>query len=206
MQCGGAVYARVPADGAARLDEAIRKVRTRPERGPLGVLLFTAGEHEVALVDRWGKSDDMPHWSEGPDLTTAAELAALSRQVGEVTAYYEVDDGDSFGVYGAWRDGALVRSLVRMDGEWQTAEGAPQAWEALLFDAPALERALSDAREDGEDEAAVREAFAAGHIMRGGRWPRPPVLRALLAGLRAPADHGRWPKRREALQQLAAPR
>lgn len=205
MQCGGAVYARVPAEGVSRLEEAIRKVRTRLERGPLGVLLFTAGEHDVALVDRWGKSDDMPHWSEGPDLTSAAQLAALSREVGEVTAYYEVDDGDSLGVYGTWRDGALVRGLVRGDDEWMHVEGTPQPWEAALFAPAALERALSDARLDGDDEDAVRAAVAAGQLVRGSRWPRPPVLRALLTGLRAPADHGRWPRRRDALKQLGAP-
>lgn len=208
MQSSGAVYAKVGAGGVEQLERAIVAARAaRPARGPLGVLAFTPGEHAFALVDRWGKSDDMPHWSEGPDPAQATELTALSRDAGEVVGFYEVDEGTEFAVYAHWRDGALARALVWGDGEWMRAEGEPQAWEAPLFGAEGLEQALADAREDGHDEADVRAAYAKGRIEAGARWPRPGfaphLTRAVLGALRAPAWGVQpWPRRRDVVAAL----
>jgi hypothetical protein len=189
MQSGGAVYARVPAGGVTALEEAIKKVRNPGlSRGPLGVVVHTPGQSDFAVVDRWGKSDDMPRWSEGPDLSQAEELVALSREVGEVIAYFDVEDGDLVLVYGHWRDGALMRSLVRLEGEGYAVTGTPEPWEAELFSAPALERALRMVREDGGDEAPVRAAFASGHIAQGARWPAPPIIGVVMKVLKLP----RW--------------
>jgi hypothetical protein len=207
MQCGGAVYARVPADGGVtRLGEAIGKARAPgpAQRGPLGVLAHTPGQSDFALVDRWGKSDDMPRWAEGPDLSKTEELVALSREVGEVIAYYDVDDGDGMLVYGHWRDGALVRSLLRLEGEGWDVTGTPEPWEAGLFTADALERAAQEVSDDGGDEAAVRAAFAGGHISAGARWPRPPIITAMMKALRLPSwGFQPWPRRREEVTRLS---
>lgn len=203
MQCGGAVYARVPAGGVTALDEAIKKVRDRAlSRGPLGVLAHTPGQSEFAVVDRWGKSDDMPRWAEGPDLSKTEELAALSKEVGEVIAYYDVDDGDGLLVLGHWRDGTLVRGLQRLE-EWADVRGTPEPWEAELFSTQALEQALQDIQEDGGDEEEVRAAFAGGHIAQGAQWPRPPVLRAMMKSLRLPSyGFQPWPRRADEVKRL----
>lgn len=205
MQCGGAVYARVPAEGVAKLEEAIKKVRAPlPHRGPLGVLAHTPGQSDFALVDRWGKSDDMPRWAEGPDLSKTEELVALSKEVGEVIAYYDVEDGDAVLVYGHWRAGTLVRSLQRLEGEpWDVVTGTPEPWEAELFSAQALERALQFVRDDGGDEAPVRAGFAAGHIAQGARWPRPPIIGVMMKMLKLPRwGFTPWPRRSEELKKL----
>jgi len=111
----------------------------------IGVLGFDPAQR-FALVDRWGKSDDMPRWAEGPDLGRATELADLSKAVGEVVAFYEVEDGGDLGVYGVWRDGALVRSLVRLE-TW-SAQGTPQPWEARFI---AKVKAQDPDQADGPD-------------------------------------------------------
>lgn len=208
MEASGAVYARIPAGGLAALEAAVREARPSSRRSsPLGVLAGDPAAHAFALVDRWGKSDEMPVWSEGPDLSKAPELAALSRAVGEVVALYEIDDGQSLGVYGAWRDGALVRGLVRGDGEWMDVEGEPQAWEVGLFSAAAQAEALAVAEEDGQDPGPIEAAFAGGRVTQGAAYPAPLAMaRVIREALRAPAyGFQPWPRRSELIKQLAAP-
>jgi hypothetical protein len=166
----------------------------------LGVVAFDPAVHAFALVDRWGKSDNMPDWSEEPDLSQADELAALSRDVGQVVAFYEIEEGSTSGVYGAWNDGELVRELEWADDQWVKVAGQPQSWEAPLFGTDELDSALEAARDDGRDEAEVRAAFAAGSIQSGAAWPVPQRMAVFIrTALRAPA-HGLepWPRRRAA--------
>lgn len=207
MECGGAVYARVPAGGLAALEDAIQRVRDPrwPGRGPLGVLACTLGQHDLALVDRWGKSDDMPRWAEGPDLSRAEELAALSQEVGEVIGYYDIEDGDQVLVYGHWKDGTLGRALCALEREWTHVQGTPEPWETDLFSSKALERALSAAQDDEQDEAPVRAAFESGRLTQGARWPRPAVIGALSKALRLPTYGSQpWPRRADAVKKLEA--
>ena len=146
METGGAVYAKIPGGGVAALEAAIREVRgKRLEEGPLGVVACDPAAHAFALVDRWGKGDDLPSWAEEPDLALATELAALSRHVGEVVAFFEIED--DFGVYALWRDGQLARELHWLAGAWAKVEGEAQAWEAGFFEARFLERALENVRD-----------------------------------------------------------
>lgn len=206
MDSGGAVYAKVPAGGAAALEAAIRRARPHPNTGPLGVLACDPARHAFALVDRWGRSDDMPRWAEGPDAARAAELAALSREVGEVVAFYEVEEGSLLGVYAVWREGALARELHCYEGEWTRVAGEPQPWEAPLFAPARLEQALQDARDDDRDEAPVRAAFAPGRLVEGARGPAPQRMAvAIREALRGP-PHGfqPWPRRRDVVMQLEA--
>ena len=205
MECSGAVYARIPPDGLPALESAVRQARRASRHAsPLGVIAGQPDLHGFAMVDRWGKSDDMPLWSEGPDLAQAPELVALSRAVGEVVAFYEIDEGSTFGVYGAWRDGALVRGLVWGDDEWMRVQGDPQSWEAGLFAPEALARALEDAREDGREEAPIEAGFASGRVTSGASQPAPRAMARLIReALRAPA-HGLqpWPRRTELVKRV----
>lgn len=200
MESSGAVYAKVPAGGVPALEAALGRAAAGRSSAFPGVIAHDPGG-AFALVDRWGKSDDLPGWAEGPDLAMAAELAALAREVGEVVAFYEIDDGASLGVYGAWRDGELVRGLVWSDGVWDTVVGEPQLWERPLFAGTALADALDDASVDGFDEVPVRAAFAVGHLGPGATAPAPRAMAAKIrAALGAPA-HGflPWPLRRDLL-------
>lgn len=198
MEAGGDMYARVPDKDPARLEAAIRAVRKVPTRGPLGVLKFDPAAHDFAVIDRWGKSDDVPSWSgkhaEGDD------LAALSREVGDVVAHYDVD-GTSHAELAHWHQGALVRSLSFGDGQWMTVEGTPQAWESAFFEG-AREQEMMDLFIDEPDkQAKVKAAFAARTIERGAQlpWPMPRVWQAL----RAPAwGFAPWPRRREVVAKL----
>ena len=203
MDSSGAVYAKVPTGGVAALEAAIETVRGRGfHAGPLGVLAFDPALHEYGIVDRWGRSDDMPAWSEGPDLNDARELRALSRLVGDVVAFYEVDEGLTTGVYGAWREGELVRALEWADDEWCRVEGEPQPWEAPLFAPERLAHALENAADDGQDEAAPRAAFAAGRIERGARWPAPDRMAVHIRTAHPGPAHGflPWPRRSDVVK------
>jgi hypothetical protein len=209
MECDGVVWARVPEAGVGRLNAEIAHIRAATSRrSPLQVQAFDAALHDLALVDRWGRSDDMPSWAEGPDFSDAPELAALSEVVGDVVAFYAVDEGSQLGVYGHWQRGALARGLVYANDEWCDVIGEPQPWEAPLFSPAHLARALEDTRDAGGDEAAVRAAFAAGHIEQGRAHPRPWVanltlLDAMVTSLRAPRwGFEPWPRRRDALKAL----
>lgn len=185
MECGGAVYARVPAGGLPALEAAVKAARANG--AAIGLLGPTTGPY--VLVDRWGTSDDMPRWAEGPDLSRADGLAALSKAVGEVVGFYEVEDGSQLGVYGAWRDGALARGLVWTEG-W-SAQGTPQPWEARFV---ARVKAEDPDQADGPDT-----------IEDGADGPRPGVVsvggqiwQALGAvGWGVPQP---WPRRRDALK------
>lgn len=204
MQAGGAVYARVPDGSVERLEAAIKAVRAGA-RGPLGVLKLVPGEHAFACVDRWGKSDDVPPFAERHDTVEAAkELAALSREVGEVVAFYEVEDGAEYGVYVHWRDGQVARHLGRTDGEWSHVVGEPQPWEAGLFAPERLEEVLQYAEDDGLGPDAVRAAFAAGRLAKGAALPRPHRIAELVArSLRAPLyGFQPWPRRRDEVKRL----
>jgi hypothetical protein len=203
MESGGAVYARVPAGGATALDAAIRQARgERLSEGPLGVIAYEPAGHAFALVDRWGRPDDMPAWAEESDLAMAKELVALSALVGEVVGFYEVED--STGLYAVWREGVLVRELVWTEAGWSRVEGEAQPWETGLFAPELLERALEDARDSGRDEAPIRESFGAGRIVVGATWPGPHRMAELIrTAIKAPA-HGLapWPRRRDVVKQL----
>lgn len=201
----GAVYARLPAGGREALVEALRRIATQ-RRQPvfLGVLAGEPGVQDFALVDRWGRQDDMPAWAAHLDLAVATELAGLSAAVGEVVACYDQDEGLTMGIYGAWRDGVLVRELLWQDGSWARVDGEPQPWEASSFTDAALAGSLD--RADAGEHAEVRAAFAARRFAPGARWPMPDQLvRGIIAACRAqPFGFQPWPPRREALAQ--APR
>ncbi|MGE0709726.1 MAG: hypothetical protein AB7N76_22105 [Planctomycetota bacterium] len=204
MSSGGAVYARVPAGGVVELEAAIRAARGgQRQRGPLGVLACEPG-HLFALVDRWGRGDDMPRWSEGPDPRLAEELAALSRAVGQVVAFFEVDEGEELGLYGVWQDGELTRWLVWCDGGWCEVEGEPQSWEGGLFTPERRAEAIEEARDWGGDPAAVEAAYASGRLVTGASAPRAREMALLIRTALAAPPYGvqPWPRRREALQQL----
>jgi len=204
MDCAGVVYAKVPPGGLPELERAVRDARTvSHDSGPLGVLACDPAIHRFAIVDRWGRSDDMPIWSEEPDLATASDLEALSRAVGEVVAFYEVEEGSSMGIYAAWRDGALVRDLEWFEDQWAKVEGEPQAWETPLFEAESLERSLERARDGGGSADDVKAAFATGIIEQGSPWPlneRMAVhIRTVLGG---PAyGFEPWPRRSEIVRK-----
>jgi tetratricopeptide (TPR) repeat protein len=196
MDSIGAVYAKVPAGGVSALDAAVREARgIGRNSSPLGVLAFDPAVHSFALVDRWGRPDDMPHWAEDPDPGLAVELAALSRMVGEVIALYEVDEGTTMGIYLAWRDGVLVRNLQWAADQWQCVEGEPQPWEATLFDPEALHTALKRA----DDKEQCRAMFDAGRIVRGASWPGPERISRNIRTVNPAPDFGfaPWPRRKE---------
>jgi hypothetical protein len=200
MESSGAVYARVPAGGLEALEAAMAEARAASRHSsPLGVLAFDPTCHTFAIVDRWGRSDSMPIWSEATDLAVARELVVLSRLAGEVVAFYEIEEGEQLGVYGAWRDGALVRELCWYETAWTKVVGEPQEWESPLFSAESLERALGRARDDGLEEAEVRAAFSAGRIAEGGAWPRPERLPVHIRTVHRGPAHGfqPWPRRAE---------
>lgn len=205
MECDGVVWARVPEGGVELLDQEIARIRQETgKNSPMKVLAFDPTQHAFALVDRWGKSDEMPDWAEGPDLSEAPELQALSKITGDVVAFYAVDEGSQLGVYGHWRDGSLVRSLVFADDQWCEVGGEPQAWEAPLFSAQALEQAL-----DSGDPEETQRIFAAGSITQGASLPRPDypgasLMTAIATTLRAPLwGFSPWPKRRDARKALS---
>ena len=196
MDSSGAVYAKVPAGGIAALATAIREARSiGRSSSPLGVLAVDPAVHSFAIVDRWGRSDDMPDWAEDPDLDLAVELAALSRQVGEVIAFYEVDEGTTWGIYAAWRDGMLVRSLQWAADRWECVEGEPQSWEAPLFGSEALQSALDYAR----DKEQVRSLFASKRITLNASWPRPEGVSVSIRTVNPAPAFGfmPWPRRKE---------
>jgi hypothetical protein len=204
MDSFGAVFARVPDGGVLALEAAIQSVRKAPVRGPLGVLAHEADEHDFAVVDRWGPSDDEPSWY--ARLDEPNELAALSALVGEVVAEYSIETDLCH--FAHWRDGELVRLLVWSDGAWETARGEPQAWEQALFTAPWREASLEVASEAGVDADAVDAAFAAGRVVAGSRWPTliTPDL-GMSATLRdnlrlPPFGFQPWPRRRDVVAKL----
>ena len=81
MDSSGAVYAQVPAGGVDALEAGVREARLIGRNSsPLGVLAYDPAVHSFALVDRWGRPDDMPHWAEDPDLELAKELAEKLKQ------------------------------------------------------------------------------------------------------------------------------
>lgn len=197
----GVVYAKVPVGGETALDAAVKAARgVSKHSSPLGVLALDPAQHAFAIVDRWGHRDDMPMWAEEPDLSSALELFALSEAVGEVVAFFDVDDGTEFGVYGAWKHGELVRELMWAGDHWATVEGAPQPWEAPLFAPESLARALEYPQ---GPESDIRAAFAAGQLAAGARWPVPDGLAVpIRAILRGPAyGFEPWPRRKELVNQ-----
>lgn len=196
MDSAGAVYAKVPAGGAAILEAAVREARLAGRSdSPLGVLAFDPAHQTFAIVDRWGRGDDMPDWAEDPDLGLAVELATLSSLVGEVIAFYEVDGGTTMGIYAAWRDGVLVRNLEWAADQWQSARGERQAWEAPLFKRQALQEALDVAT----DKDRVRALFVAQRIVANACWPRPEGITLAIRTVHPAPDFGfmPWPRRRE---------
>lgn len=196
MDSSGAVYAKVPAGGVVTLEAAIKEARLiGRSSSPLGVLAYDQAIHSFALVDRWGRSDDMPHWAEDPDLGLAKELVALSRLVGEAIAFYEVDEGTTMGIYAAWRDGVRVRNLQWAADRWECVEGEPQSWDVALFTPEALHNALTGA----PDKDQVRALFDSKQIALHASWPRP---EGISVGIRtihpAPAfGFTPWPRRKE---------
>ena len=202
MGSSGVVYAKVPAGGVSALEAAVKAARAVSRHdSPLGVLAVDPAAHAFAIVDRWGPKDDMPMWSEEPDFSSALELVALSEAVGEVVAFFDIDEGTELGLYGTWRDGVLVRELQWAGGEWQKVEGEPQPWEAPLFDAESLARALEYPQ---GAEADIRAVYAAGQIAQGARWPVPDGIAVhIRAALRAPAyGFEPWPRRKELVQEI----
>lgn len=209
MDCSGAVYARFPEGGIPALEEAIRAARSVSKHfSPLKVLGGDPAKHAFAVVDRWGRTDNIPVWVEGPDLEGAKELAELSRLVGDVVAFYLIDEGLTVGIYGAWKDGRLVRNLQWGDFQWLVADGEPQPWEAPLFTPEALEDNLECARYDGQEEAEVRAVFAAGRITASAAFPSPKNLaRHLLAACPGPLyGFEPWPPRSTLVNELNPPR
>ncbi len=193
----GAVYARVPAGGIPALETAVREARAVSKHSsPLGVLAFDPALHAFAVVDRWGPQDNMPIWAEYPDLGMAHELEALSRSVGEVIAFHEMDEGLMQGFYGVWKDGALVRDLQYMDGSWIRAEGEPQPMEVPLFTDEALKYALEIASDDPEP---VRAAFSKKRIEVQAAWPTPAGISRNICKIYPGPAFGfmPWPRRRE---------
>jgi tetratricopeptide (TPR) repeat protein len=196
MDSSGAVYAQVPAGGVDALEAGVREARLIGRNSsPLAVLAYDPAVHSFALVDRWGRPDDMPHWAEDPDLELATELAALSRLVGEVIAFYEVDEGTTMGIYAAWRDGVLVRNLQWAADRWECVEGEPQSWDVALFTPQALQNALDDAR----DREQVRTLFDSKRIVLHATWPRPEGISVSIRTVHpAPAfGFSPWPRRKE---------
>jgi hypothetical protein len=205
MDSIGAVYARIPDGNLDQLAAAVVASRAVSHHSsPLGVLAGEPAQHAFAVVDRWGRSDNMPLWGEDPALGLAVELIELSRRVGDVIALYEIDEGATLGLYGAWKDGQLVRDLQWADFQWSVVEGEPQVWEAPLFAPAALERALAAARDDGRDEQEVRDAFAAGRIVAGQAWPMPEGLALHIRNVcRGPAfGFTPWPRRQDLVDAL----
>lgn len=205
MSSGGAVFARIPEGGLPALDEAVKAARTVSKHSsPLEVLDGEPGAHKFAVVDRWERSDNMPMWAEGPDLKVATELVELSKRVGDVVAFYEIDEGSTMGVYGAWKDGRLARSLLWCDAHWEEVEGEPQPWEAPLFSPEALDANLDAARDDGADTAEVSAIFAGGQIKSGKAFPRAEgLVRHIIKVCVAPL-YGRkpWTRRSEIVDRL----
>lgn len=204
MDTDGVVWARVPGNDPVALEALITQVRATTRRdSPLGVLAFDPAVHAFALVDRWGRQDSMPGWAEALDLAHAPELATLSGLVGEVVAFHTLDGGSLQGIYGHWKQGQLVRGLLWLDEQWAHVSGTPQAWEAPLFAPEHLVTAIEDA---GSQDAAVREAYARGHVVAGEAHPRPgdyghSLLAAMVQVLRAPRwGFSPWPRRSEVLQ------
>lgn len=205
MDSYGAVFASVPAGGAGALEAAILEARkVSRHSSPLGVLQFVPTEHGVALVDRWGKQDNMPIWAEGPDLGKAFELAELSKAVGEVVAFYEIDGGMMMGIYGAWRNGVLVRDIEWNDGSWYKVEGEPQPWEQGMFGEESFAFSLDFALEAGLGEGELREIFAKKQLVPDARFPIPQrIALGIKTFMKGPAfGFQPWPKRRELVEKL----
>ncbi|HNV72824.1 MAG TPA: hypothetical protein PKO06_24160 [Candidatus Ozemobacteraceae bacterium] len=205
MDSSGAVYAKFPAGGVEALEQAVSEARKASRHtSPIKVLGGDPIRHAYAVVDRWGRSDNMPIWAEGPDLTTAFELVELSRLVGDVVAFYTIDDGLSMGIYGAWKDGRLVRNLQWMDDQWQVVEGDPQPWEKPLFSSESREACLECARDNGWDESEVQKMFQAGVLQPGFRFPiAHGLVRHINAACPGPLyGFEPWPARRTLLEDL----
>jgi len=208
MDSSGVVYARIPGGGTAALAAAVEEARRiTGQSSPLGMLCGEEGKHAFAVVDRWGGADNMPGWAEGPDLTSARELAELSRIVGEVVAFYQIDEGATMGIYGAWKDGKLVRNLLWYDYAWQVVEGEPQPWEAGLFTPEARAKALEDAEWDKKDPAEVHAVFDRGCVVPGASQPHPGgLIRFFCASFLAPLyGFQPWPPRKELVAALPKP-
>ena len=207
MSSMGAVYARVPAGGVLELEEAIRNARAMSKHtSPLAVLCFEEGKHQCAVVDRWGRSDDMPIWAEECDLAIAVELVELSRISGEVIAFYEVDEGLTMGIYGTWRDGALMRNILWADNQWYRVEGEPQPWEKPMFAPEVLQEALQNARDYGSDETAIKGVFEAGCIALNASLPVPNALSGHIWKVYPAPAYGfsPWPRRKELVDKIRA--
>ena len=197
----GAVYAKVPVEGIPALEAAISQARAVSRHSsPLGVLAFDPALHSFAVVDRWGPQDNLPIWAEYPDLGMAVELAALSRAVGEVIAFHEMDEGLTQGFYGLWKEGVLVRDLQWMDGAWIRVEGEPQPFEEPLF----TEEALRYALEISDGAEAVRTAFAKKRIEVNDAWPTPSALSRNICRIHPGPAFGfqPWPRRRELVDKI----
>jgi hypothetical protein len=136
----------------------------------------------------------MPSWAEDPDLASARELCVLSAAVGDVVAFFDVDEGTELGYYGTWRDGELVRDLQWAGGRWEKVEGEPQPWEAALFDPASLARALEYPQ---GTETEIRATYSTGQLTEGARWPVPDAAAIpIRTFLRAPAyGFDPWPRR-----------
>ncbi len=203
MNSYGAVYARVPGGGVPELETAIKEARAVSKHSsPLGVLAFDPAIHSFAVVDRWGRSDNLPIWAEGPDLSLAFELAVLSKSVGDVIAFYAIDEGLEMGIFGAWKDGRLVRDLQWMDYKWSRVEGEPQLWEAPLFSEENLQKSL----ERADSPESVREAFAKNRFIPDSQWPDPPgLITAIRTVYPGPLmGFSPWPPRKELVEKNRA--
>lgn len=197
MESSGAVWVRVGAEGLGAVEGALASL---PRGYALGVLRYEPGEHSFALVDRWGKSDDVPRFVD--DERAREPYAALSATVGEVVAYYDIEEGSELATVLVWRDGALARRIYWADGEWCEVEGEPEAWEAGLFTPERRDRAFEYREDDEAAQAVLREAFARGVIEQGARGPEP-WAPALWSAIRAPAPgFSPWPRRRDVLNAL----
>lgn len=198
MEVYGGVYARVPDEDPARLDAAIARCRRTLTRGPLKTLQYDPAAHDVAIIDRFGKGDDTPSWSGKHD--AADDLMALSKEVGDVVAFYVIDPPE-FAEFAHWKDGALVRSLQYGDGQWMKAEGAQQAWEETFFQ-PRPAKALLDVLDDQPEALAeARAVYAARKVEQGARFPWP--TGAVFDLLRGPSfGFGPWTKRNDVIKAM----
>jgi hypothetical protein len=198
MEASGTVYARVPDKDPAKVDAAIRSCRKWASRGPLKVLAYDPAAHDFALIDRFGKSDDVPSWS--GKHAEADDFMALSRALGDVVAHYDVE-GQQWAEFAHWKDGALVRSLTYGDGQWSKVEGQPQAWEAAFFAPGAVNELLDLLSDQPELQAELRAVVAARTVAPGARFPFPSA--AIFQPLRGPAFGFRpWPRRKDVVKEV----
>src|SRR4051812_43341069 len=93
------------------------------------------------------------------------ELAALSSQLATDVIWLGFQSTVDAFLFGHWRAGAPVRTLVhgcREEAVWERAEGAPQDWERSVFFPPEnLNRALKYAESPAQREELKRRWQAA---------------------------------------------